>query len=137
MSEERNAQRVNEFYKTLLGDFSKAADELMTEDIQWVNPLPSQIPFGGTYQGISGLLEYFEKLNANIEMHPLNFTDIVGSGDIVSAIGIEEDTLVIPTGKRYTMPFVHVVHFNDEGRVTCVREYNDITNMLIAFDPET
>lgn len=136
MSEERNAERVNEFYTVMLTDFAKAANEMMTEDIQWVNPLPPQIPFGGIYQGVSGLVEYFEKLDANIEMHPLNFTEIVGSGDIVSAIGIEEDTLVKPTGKRYTMPFVHVIHFNGEGRVNYVREYNDITNMLAAFDPD-
>jgi ketosteroid isomerase-like protein len=60
---------------------------------------------------------------------------IAGDG-MVAAIGVERDTLVLPTGKRYDMPFVHVIRFNDDGKVTHVREYNDTREMVAAFTPD-
>lgn len=133
MSHIENAQRVNEFYEALSNDFSRISS-LVAEDIEWVNPLPSIIPFGGTYRGVEGLLDYVRKIGNELEMGQLHFPEIIGDGNVVSAIGIEENTLVKSTGKRYTMPCVHVLRFNDEGKVIHVREYNDITEMLAAFE---
>ena len=53
--------------------------------------------------------------------------------NLICLVHIDFLCLHQPTGKRYTMPFVHVVHFNDEGRVNYVREYNDTREMVIAF----
>lgn len=133
MNQADNVKRVTEFYHVLLNDFPRAAAELIAEDIEWVNPLPDSIPFGGTYRGIDGLGRYLTELDAAIAMTPLHFTDIVGAGDVVSAIGVEEDTLVKSTSKRYTMPCVHVLRFNSAGRVEHVREYNDTREMVRAF----
>jgi ketosteroid isomerase-like protein len=133
MNQADNAKRVADFYDVLLSDFPRAVAEFLADDIEWVNPLPDGIPFGGTYKGIERLGEYFTELDAAIAMSPLHFTDIVGEGNVVSAIGVEEDTLVKSTGKRYTMPCVHVLRFNDAGRIEHVREYNDIREMVDAF----
>lgn len=134
MNQAENEKRVTEFYNALAADFQGAVDNLIDKEIEWVNPLPESIPFGGIYKGADGLLDYFQKLSAAIEMAPLHFTEIVGVGNVVSAIGVEENTLVLSTGKRYTMPCVHVVRFNDAGKVNHVREYNDIYEMLKAFE---
>ena len=67
-------------------------------------------------------------------MSPLHFTDMVASDGVFAAIGVEENTLVLSTGKRYTMPFVHVVRFDAHDKVTHVREYNDTREMLAAFE---
>lgn len=71
-----------------------------------MNPLPEGIPFGGTYTRVEQLGQYLAELSAAIVMSPLHFTDTVGEGNVVSAIGVEENTLVKSTGKRYTMPCV-------------------------------
>lgn len=128
-----NTERVNDFYTLLLTDFEAAAEKYLVDDVVWENPLPELVPFGGVYHGKEGLLDYLTQLASTIEMQPLHWIDIVGDGDVVAAIGIEENTLVKPTGKRYTMPCVHVLRFDAHGKVTHVREYNDIRGMLEAF----
>ncbi|MEP1470137.1 MAG: hypothetical protein ABJK25_04125 [Halieaceae bacterium] len=66
-------------------------------------------------------------------MNPLHFDNMVAVDGEVAAIGMESDTLVRATGKRYTMPFVHVIKFNDQNKVAHVREYNDTREMVAAF----
>lgn len=126
-------EKTNKFYDLILTDPEKAIGEFVAPDIVWENPMPPIIPFGGTYNGVEGLIAYLTKIAAALELSPLHFTDVIGQGNIVSAIGAEQDTKVIPTGKTYNMPFVHVVRFNDDGKINHVREYNDTTEMLAAF----
>ena len=130
------AQRTEKFYSLLGSDFKLVCEEYLADDFVWENPLPDSIPFGGSYSGAEGLRRYFTELNAAIEMSPLHFSDLVANDGVVAAIGVEENTLVIPTGKRYTMPFVHVVRFNANGKVTHVREYNDTREMIAAFQQD-
>jgi ketosteroid isomerase-like protein len=125
-------ERTTEFYELLLSDF-EAACKYLADDFVWENPLPDSIPFGGLYSGIEGLLRYLTEINAAIEMSPLHFSDLIANGGVVAAIGVEENTLVKQTGKRYTMPFVHVLRFNEAGKITHVREYNDTREMVAAF----
>ncbi len=133
MSHADNAQRVEDFYALLLGDFPAFQEKYIGSNFEWENPLPEGIPFGGTYKGSEGLLQYLMELGEAIEMSPLHFTDIVGDGSVVSVIGVEQDTVVKSTGKTYTMPFVHVLRFDDEGKATHVREHNDTRDMVEAF----
>ena len=130
-----NVDRTLDFYALLLSDFPTAVSKYLADGFVWENPLPETIPFGGIYTGADGLASYFVALTTAIEMKPLHFTDLVADGPIVSAIAVEEDTLVKSTGKRYTMPCVHVVRFDASDKITHVREYNDITQMLQAFQP--
>ncbi len=121
------------FYDLLLNDFEAAVTQYLAEDFVWENPLPECVPFGGVYHGAEGLMQYFKGLSEAIEMSPLHFDEMIAGDGVVAAIGVEANTLVLPTGKRYDMPFVHVIRFNDEGRVTHVREYNDTREMVVAF----
>ncbi len=130
-----NVERTLEFYDLLMTDFPTAIEKYVTDATVWENPLPEIIPFGGVYTGASGMATYLQAITEALEMKPLHFTDMIADGPIVSAIGIEEDTLVKSTGKRYTMPCVHVVRFDEQNKITHVREYNDITEMLAAFQP--
>lgn len=123
------------FYELLLTDFQAAVDEFLADDFVWENPLPEIVPFGGVYHGAAGLATYLKGLAEAIEMSPLHFDDMIAGDGVVAAIGVERNTLVLPTGKRYDMPFVHVIRFNESGRVTHVREYNDTREMVAAFSP--
>lgn len=133
MNNAKNIKRINEFYEALGTDPERVINTLIADEFVWENPLPENIPFGGVYHGADGLRDYVQKIQAALEMTPLHFTDVVGEGDIVAAVGVEEGTLVKATGKRYTMPFVHVVRYNDEGKVVHVREYNDTLDMVAAY----
>lgn len=134
MAELNLIERTRSFYELLLSDFAAVQTDYLATNFKWENPLPENIPFGGTYQGAEGLLRYLTEINAAIEMSPLHFTDLIANDSIVAAVGVEEDTLVRSTGKRYTMPFVHVLRFDGDGRVTHVREYNDTREMVDAFN---
>lgn len=133
MTEFNLIERTQKFYELLLSDFARVQAEYLAENFAWENPLPDNIPFGGTYHGADGLLRYLTEINEAIEMSPLHFTDVVANESIVAAVGVEQDTLVRSTGKRYTMPFVHVVRFGDDGKISHVREYNDTREMVAAF----
>ena len=126
-------EKVLAFYDLAMSSPREAFEKFAAEDFQWINPLPENIPFGGTYHGMKGLFKYLTELDAAIEMSPLHFDEIISENGLVSAIGVEKDTLVKSTGKKYTMPFVHVLNFNDDGKLSQVREYNDVTDMLRAF----
>lgn len=126
-------RRTTDFYLTLLSDFPSACQDFCAPNIVWENPLPPTIPFGGTYRGVEGMATYFQALMQAIEMSPLHFDDILVTGSVVAAVGLERNTLVRSTGRRYDMPFVHVLRFDAESRVAGVREYNDIRHMLDAF----
>ena len=134
MTELDYASLTEEFYTLLLSDFQTAVDRFLADDFVWENPLPELIPFGGTYTGAAGLLQYLGEINDAIEMSPLHFTDLVVTDGVVAAIGVEETTLVRSTGKTYSMPFVHVVRFNRDGRISHIREYNDTREMIAAFE---
>ena len=134
MSEINLIERTQAFYRLLQSDFAIVEAEYLAENFTWENPLPDNIPFGGTYQSASGLLRYLTEINAAIEMSPLHITDFIANESVVAAVGVEQDTLVRSTSKRYTMPFVHVVRFKDDGRISHVREYNDTREMVAAFN---
>lgn len=124
---------TKEFYDLLLSDFDAAVKNFLADEFVWENPLPECVPFGGVYHGAEGLGTYLTGLSAAIEMSPLHFDEMIAGDGIVAAIGVEANTLVLPTGKRYNMPFVHVIRFNAHGRITHVREYNDTREMTSAF----
>ncbi len=133
MSSNDLAAKAQEFYELLLTDFPAAAEKYLADGFVWENPLPAVIPFGGTYVGAEGLAQYLTELNDAIEMSPLHLTDLIAGDNTVAAIGVEQNTLVRNTGRRYTMPFVHVLRFTEDGKVRHVREYNDTREMVEAF----
>lgn len=133
MSTDNLGDKALDFYRLILTDFPTAVEKYVDADIVWENPLPDHIPFGGVYSGIEGMGQYLTMLSDAIEMTPLHFTDVIANGNVVACIGVEADTKVVSTGKSYTMPCVHVLRFNDGGKIIHVREYNDTKEMIEAF----
>ena len=133
MSTNGAAEKIKDFYQLIVTDTQAAIEQYVAEDIVCDNPLPENIPFGGRYKGIEGLVSYLTQLANEIEMTPLNFTEIIVDKDMAAVVGIEQNTRVIRTGKTYTMPFVHVLKFNQEGKINHVYEYNVTGEMVKAF----
>lgn len=120
------------FYSEVLTDPVAAAERYLADNFLLENYLPEHIPFGGRYEGRAGLVQYLSELSQAIDMGPLDMQDWTGDGAEVVVRGIEK-SLVKSTGKTYAMRFVHWLSFNEDGRLSNMREYNDTAEMAEAF----
>lgn len=105
---------------------------LLAEDFVLANPLPAIIPFGGTYEGPAGFVEYAKGIAATIAMEDFGVDQILCDGNQVAVTG-RERSRVASTGRTYTMEWVHVLRVA-EGQIHHLREYNDTAAMLAAFE---
>lgn len=125
-------ERAKTFYELALSDPARACEEFLATDFVLENPLPSQIPFGGVYQGADGFVQYLTQIAETIEMGPLEMAEWTADKRTVAVRG-EEESLVKSTGRKYRMRFVHWLSFDDEGKITAMREFNDTAEMQKAF----
>jgi ketosteroid isomerase-like protein len=51
----------------------------------------------------------------------------------VVLVGYEKNGKAIPTGKVFDLPFVWVVKFNEDGKISYLREHNDTAAIGDAF----
>lgn len=126
-------ERAKTFYRLALTEPKRACDEFLAEDFVLENRLPAHFPFGGVYRGAEGFLTYLGELVEAIDMGPLQIDAWVADGNEVVLRGTEAST-VKNTGRRYAMSFVHWLSFDENGRVTVMREFNDTATMAEAFD---
>ena len=110
------------------------AEGLFSPTFTLINPLPSALPFGGRYEGFDGLRHYMSGLNRHIRIETFQVQQIFIDGQTAVVLGHEESQ-IITSGGRYSMDWIHVLIFDDEGRYTSLREYNDIARMLDAMTP--
>lgn len=120
------------FYSDVLTDPVAAAKLYLADDFLLENYLPDHIPFGGRYEGKAGLVQYLTELAQEIDMGPLDIHAFTGDGAEVVLRGAEK-SLVKSTGESYSMNFVHWLSFNEAGKLTNMREYNDTAKMAEAF----
>ena len=123
------------FYRDALSDPVSACETFLSQDFVLENYLPHHFPFGGRYEGATGFLKYLEEISSAIDMGPLHMDEWVADGNAVVVRGTEE-SLVKSTGKKYTMSFVHWLTFDDSGRISIMKEFNDTAEMAKAFDQE-
>ncbi len=129
---DRLIEVAKNFYHGILNDPETAIRERLAKNFVLENYLPSQIPFGGRYEGPQGLVKYLTEISEALEMGPLKFHEWVGAADSVVVRG-SESSAVRATGKRYTMDFVHWLRFDENDRVVHMREFNDTDKMAVAF----
>ncbi len=133
MTERDNEAITRAFYNRVLsGDAEGAIGELMTPDVVWDNPLPDAIPYGGCFEGAQEAGRYLGLIFETLEIATLEIDEIVAAGDRVVVLG-HESARVLKTDPRYSGQWVHVLRFRD-GRISHVREYNDTSEMLSAFE---
>jgi hypothetical protein len=126
--------KVEAFMDALLNSFDKVGDYI-SDDFVWINYLPDHIPFGGEYHGLAGLTDYMQRIAAALELGPIEFEQFyVAEDDTVIVTGMERDTSVKATGKRYSMPFVWVFRFDAAGKLAYLREHNDTLPISVAFE---
>ena len=121
------------FYGSLLSDPVAACEQYLSDDFVLENYLPEHFPFGGRYEGREGMVNYLGEIGTAIDMGPLTMDEWLCDGKSVVTRG-REASLVRATGRKYNMLFVHWLSFDDAGRITHMREFNDTAEMAKAFD---
>lgn len=131
---------------SLIESFKSAVEALLhapekvpdhfAEDVLWINYVPDHLPYGGEYRGLDELSELFKQYLGALDLGPIEFDEyFVTTNHAVIATGTERESLVKATRKRYTMPFVWVARFNEDGKINYLREHNDTYSMAEAFKP--
>ena len=129
-----HTKRLQHYLATLATDFEASMD-LLADDLVWINMLPEHVPFGGVYEGKEAVLGYFGELAETFAIgeHPWDEFETIESGNTVVLVGYEKNGKAIPTGKVFDLPFVWVVKFNEDGKISYLREHNDTAAIGDAF----
>ena len=138
MTKQQAIDTVNRYLKLLLTDFPECV-KMMTDDFVWENFLPSHVPFGGRYEGVSGLQQYLAQLSEKWVIGELVFHDFIFDPEtrILAAPGVEKNGKSIETGRACDMPFVWEFRFAPDGKLAYLREYNDTAAIGGTFDAKS
>jgi ketosteroid isomerase-like protein len=113
MAEHPNLQRLRLGYEAYASGDLATLRELLADDVGF--HFLGHTPLSGDYQGLGGVLGYFERLRESgasftFEVHALLADDEHGVGLLR---GMAERA-----GRRVEQKVVHVFHLNAEGKVT-------------------
>ena len=127
-------EKLQNYTATMQVDFP-ASLEMLSDDIQWINLLPDNVPFGGEYRGKEEVVGYFQLMAETFVIGEYLYDqfEFIESGDTVVVVGFEKDGKAIPTGKTFDLHFVWVVKFNEQGKICYLREHNDTAAIGDAF----
>ena|SRR5687768_6146389 len=89
-----------------------------------------ELPWGGTYRGHAGAMEFFGKLTTHINS-TVTIDRFLSAGDAVAVIGWTTGT-VNATGASYHVPIAHILKVR-EGLATHIQFYIDNPTMLAAL----
>lgn len=127
-------ERIQAYVYAVKNDFEASLD-MLADDVTWVNLLPENVPFGGTYSGKQEVLRYFGEMAATFELGEYLWDqfEYIESGGTLVMIGFEKDGVALPTGKIFDLHFVWVIKFDADDKIVYVREHNDTAAIGDAF----
>ena len=132
MNTQKNLDATQAFIEHINNARLEEALEMFSDTVEWENQTPDNVPFGGIYKGKEGFTRYVQEIFASLELGKLGIDDVVAQNDTVVVVG-SESSLVKSTGRRYTMSYVFVFKFADDGKILRVREYVDTAALSAAF----
>jgi ketosteroid isomerase-like protein len=133
--EEENVSKVKRLY-----DFFKRreVDSIMSmfaDNAVMHGPAPSGVvPWGGTYNGRSGVAQFFKTLGESLEPQQFDLHDFIAQDNKVVVLGYQKGRAK-PTGRPYEIEFVHVWTIRDDGKFIEFRVYNDTASLVEALRP--
>ncbi|OWY21492.1 nuclear transport factor 2 family protein [Sphingobacteriales bacterium UPWRP_1] len=93
---------------------------------------PAVAPFGGTFRGKDGVLQFFQNLGVTTQtthFEPSNFRE--EGGKIVN--DVLHNGIVTPTGKPFSVMALFTWSFNEAGQVTDWKGTGDFSSINNAF----
>ena len=108
--------------------------ELVTDDITWTCPGPTEIlPYAQVHKGKEGVAEFFRLIYANKDFPGFDVEELIGEGDKVVAIG-HWDAESKKTGRPYSGDWAMVFSYRD-GKLYEHKEYYDSYGEAMASKP--
>jgi uncharacterized protein len=132
MSAEENVQIVKDAYAAFGRGDLQGLLALFAEDIEWIIPGEGGFPLAGTYRGLAGVADFFQKISEMFEMTSLEIREFVAQGDRVLVVGFDRGR-VKATNKMHEGHWVMAFTVRN-GKVTNVREYLDTLALARGFE---
>jgi ketosteroid isomerase-like protein len=131
MAEQENVQVVQGIYAAFgRGDMAAFLDAL-TDDVEWVIPGPSDLPFVGTFRGKAGVQEWLGKTMDNMQFRVFEPREFIAQGDKVVVLVHAEITLS-RTGRDFVSSDAHVWTLR-AGKVARQQSYEDTAAVADAY----
>jgi ketosteroid isomerase-like protein len=126
-----NTQIIKGMYEAFgRGDIAAVLNSL-ADDIEWVTPGPSTIPYAGRYRGRAEVAGHFQKLAENTELDPFTIERYVEQDDVVVVLGSytgRSKGLQKPFRSKWAMVFTL-----SGGKVTRFEEHMDTAAIASAY----
>ena len=131
MSAEANLAIVQEIY-TYFGQGNVAGIlEHFLDAIEFNSHYPTNVPYGGVWQGKEGFVKFLEAIEGSIQVSNFHISQFIAQDDTVVALGFEEFTVKATESARHN-EWAHVWTLAD-GKVVKVLTYNDTAAVSSAF----
>ena len=132
MSEQDNVRLVQRAYDAFKRGDIEGLLQLVTEDVEWITPGPSDImPSAGHRRGRQGVADFFSTLSSQEDVELFEPKDYIAQGDKVVVICSYRGR-VKATGRSAEADLVHVFDIKDD-KVRQFREFFDTAAVLPAF----
>ena len=127
--EEENVSIVKRLYDAFKRREVHSIMDMFSDDAIMHGPAPSGVvPWGGTYNGRSGVAQFFKALGESLEPQQFDLNDFIAQGNKVVVLGYQKGRAK-PTGRPYEIEFVHVwIILN--GKFVEFRVYNDTASLV-------
>ena len=126
-----NKERVQALYGYFGQGNVPAILDLVTDDIKWTCPGPTEIlPYAQVYNGKKGVEEFFRLIYANKDFPNFEVKELIGEEDKVVALGHWEAKSK-KTGNPYSGDWAMAFYFRD-GKLYEHREYYDSYSEAMA-----
>jgi uncharacterized protein len=131
MSEQDNVAIVNQAYTHFKNGNIPALVAQCTDDIEWRLPEIEGVPFARTFNGPSGVAEFFALIDENQE--PLSFEprETIAQEDKVASLGAYH-WRVKSTGREFRSDFCHLFTIRD-GKISAFHEFTDTAAAANAY----
>jgi uncharacterized protein len=128
---EQNVLTVQQAFNDFLKGNVQGILDVCTDDITWGSYFDPAVPFSKTYQGKSGVAEFFGTLAATSDYKTFDTQDFYADGDTVLVKGYQE-AVVKTTGKTFAHDFLMQFKLKD-GKITNFFSFIDINDEAKAF----
>jgi ketosteroid isomerase-like protein len=132
MSAEENVQTAKEGYAAFGRGDVPAILELLTDDIEWIEPGPADVlPAAGTYRGKEEVAGFFATLGETTEFHKFEPHEFIAQGDHLVVL-IHFESTVKRTGRKVTGHEAQVWTFKG-GKLARFEAFSDTAAGVAAY----
>ena len=132
--EEENVSKVKLLYDAFRRREVHSIMDMFADDVVMHGPAPSGVlPWGGTYNGRSGVAQFFKALGESLEPQQFDLNDFIAQDNKVVVLGYQKGRAK-PTGRPYETEFVNVWTIRN-GKFIEFRVYNDTAALVESLRP--